>query len=144
MKGVSIGVSQHLFILSLLCCASCTSQTKLESAPVKNGMAQIFIKRVGSFLAFGASSARIEVNGILVASLSANESYTGDLTPGQTTIAVSGNLLPGRYVINFEADAGKTYHFAVEPRGDSSIGIPAGFAPSEANGVFRIRPNSGE
>jgi len=135
-------MTRHLFIFGLLCLASCAS-AKLEPTPVKDGMAQIVVKRMGSYVLLGTVFASVEVNGTAAARLGPDEIYTADLPAGKTSIAVSGDLMPGRYVINFEAIAGKTYRFAVEPRGDSLGKIPSEFIPSEAGGSFHLRPFSG-
>lgn len=99
-------------------------------------MAQITMHRVGNVIIVGP--AIVEINGSRVGSLGTSETYTGDINPGPTVIAVSSDIIPGRYVLKFNAEAGKKYRFTVSPRGDSASRLNSDFVVTETGGSYQI------
>jgi hypothetical protein len=91
---------------------------------------------------FGAA-ATVTLNGAQIANLSVGQSYSGVIAPGETTIRVSAWSAPGSSSYRFIAEAGKTYAFFVDPRGEPMVaGMTAGVwgQTIEGGGPFSIVP----
>jgi hypothetical protein len=137
---MKIAVGRSLMMAAaVLFCSGCISAPPVEP-PIKPGMAQVILRRVGNATFDGA--AVVEVNGSRVASLGTSDIYIGDIVPGLTVIAVHSYIVPGRYVLNFVAGAGTIYRFKVSPRGDSVLPLGHDFVVSEATGSYQIGPSN--
>ncbi|SMX60094.1 Conserved exported protein of unknown function [Bradyrhizobium sp. ORS 285] len=106
------------------------------------GPATVEITRTTDLLFMGVN-ATVEINGAKMASLGRGESYSGQLTSGETTITVSAWSSPGSSNIRFNAEPGKTYRMLVGPRGNhfgaAMVGGLLG-AAIEGGGAFEIVP----
>ena len=135
---------RRLFALSLLLLSACGSVlTVTEDPPPKPGMGQIVFRRIGNATIL-PGNAKIEINGERIASLGAHERQVTDIKPGHTVVSVSDSLFSfGRYTIEFEAAAGKTYLFNIAVRGDMIVqALSPDYKITEATGTFKIGQGS--
>jgi hypothetical protein len=132
-------VRNFVIALVVLFCAGCASAPPAEP-PIKPGMAQIILHRVGNVAL--DDPAIVEINGLHVVNLGTSDVYTGDINPGPVVITVHSYIVPGRYVLNFVAGAGTIYRFRVSPRGDSALPLGHDFIVTEATGSYQIGPNN--
>lgn len=116
-------------LLVAAACAGCASQpmAPIVSA-VAPGQARISITRTDEGPSWGAA-AQIEINGAQVVALAPGQSYSGGVSPGPVTMIATANMDIGRYVMTFNAVAGKTYAFDVSKRGaHTAAGVVGGVA----------------
>ncbi|SHJ65472.1 hypothetical protein SAMN05444159_1152 [Bradyrhizobium lablabi] len=135
-----------LLLLSTLLAGCVTDQSMPSAVAIGPGQAAIAITRPSAW--YGAALAvDIDANGSKIASLESGGSYTGPLPPGPVVLTVTSWSSPGRYVIRFNAQAGKRYAFVVSPRNEQMaataiggvIGLAADTAANgETSGAFQI------
>jgi len=141
-----VGISGALLVM-IACCAGCASQ---PAAPIVSavapGQARISITRTDHQPLSWGPGAQITINGVLV-ELAPGQNYSGGVPPGPVTITAAAKMDIGRYVVRFNAAAGKTYAFEVSQRGAriaaGAIGGLAGMivesaASGEQSGAFKI------
>jgi hypothetical protein len=127
-------------LLPLLLGACGSVLTAIEDPPMKPGMAQLIIYRIGNSPLVPAN-AIVEVNGERIASLGPRERQTADLKPGHTVVSITSSLLPiGRYTVEFEAAAEQKYSLSVALRGDTIVQpLPGSYKITETPGTaFQI------
>jgi hypothetical protein len=131
----------------LACCTGCASQ---PVAPVVSavapGQARISITRANEGPSWSAA-AQIDINGAHVVALAPGQSYSGGVPPGPVTMTATANMDIGKYVVKFNAVAGKTYAFEVSNRGaHTAAGLFGGVAgmvletaaSGDQSGAFQI------
>jgi hypothetical protein len=119
-------VSTSLLLFSALLAGCVTDQSApVASAPVPRSQASITITRTGGYYA-SAVDADIDANGKRFASLAKEATFTGGVQPGPVTLTVTCWCGPGRYSIQFNAQAGKHYAFEVSPRDEQFVATVAG------------------
>lgn len=124
-----------LLALGLASCAS-SPPPVTAAGPIAKGMARIIVTRSTDFQ-YGTIPAEIEVGGTAVAKLWRGESYAGEIAPGAAEIAVN---LASR--VHVDAQAGRTYRFAVSDNSGRALGGLAYEAASGTSGFFRIEAES--
>lgn len=130
-------MARNLVIAAMVLCAGCAAVIDNPDTPIKPGMAQIVVKRVGNMVLF-TSGAVVEINGVKVASLGVQDSYVGDIAAGPITIATYSNLNIGRSILNFDAEAGTKYRLVVAPRGDTASTLSKQYRQTETGGTYQF------
>lgn len=128
---------RNLAIAAMIVCAGCAAVIDNPDTPIKPGMAQIVITHTGNMVLF-VGGAVVEINGVKVASLGAQDSYVGDIATGPTTIATYSNLTSGRSTLHFDAEAGKSYRLSVAPRGDTIAKPSEQYRQMETAGAYQF------
>jgi hypothetical protein len=119
-------LSVSLLLFSALLAGCVTDQSApVASAPVPRSQASITITRTGGYYA-SAVDADIDANGKRFASLAKEATFTGGVQPGPVTLTVTCWCGPGRYSVQFNAQAGKHYAFEVSPRDEQFVATVAG------------------
>jgi hypothetical protein len=131
MTMPKLAIAQVLSIAVVL--GGCSSSTVESAAPnlapaIPAGKAQLTINRVTGITG-ALTKAMIDVNGQRLGDFGKDEGYSTFVSPGRTTVAVSGTTPPGRYAISFMTTAGKVYRLQITAR-------PDGYAPEKASGPF--------
>lgn len=127
----------------LLALGACSlgSEPVARPDPIPAGKAQVVITRASGSVLFRVSGGvLVEVNNERLGELTEG-GYSRPVSPGPTTVSVSGSSPPGRYVIGFNAQAGKTYKLEVSARREGYLAPPAaGYQVIENEGAFKILP----
>jgi hypothetical protein len=114
-----------------------------ESIPANK--ARIIITRNNSLL-YLAATVNVRSNGSKIANLGRGGSVLHDIQKGKNTLSVSTPTAFGQFVVNFNAEAGKTYNFKISPRGGALAsgslwgmsGDAMNASVSEQSGYFQI------
>ena len=137
--------------LALSGCVTDQSPTASAAAmpvagPIPRGQAAITISRVDGYFA-KAVAADVEVNGSKFASIDTGGTFTGFVRPGPIALSVSCWCGPGRYTVNFKAEAGWRYAYTISSR-DEQAGAMIAFgmvglavdtvANGETSGTFKL------
>lgn len=98
-----------------------------------------------------ALGARVEINGLQVASLSNGAFTYTDQMPGRINISVDNWSFPGKYVISIDVKPGTENYFEVFPRSESFgpvlfgyIGTAIDAQVNQNSGAFKVVPISKE
>jgi hypothetical protein len=133
----------------LLAVAGCDTDSVAPSvvAPAP-GQAMLTVSRPAAMYGL-AVKADVAFNGAHFASLGNGETYSAGVPSGAGVLTVSCWCSPGSYTTKFKAEAGRTYAFAVSPRGEQFaaqmagglIGLAADTSENgEQSGAFKITP----
>jgi hypothetical protein len=113
----------HASVLSVgLLLAGCMTDqpAPVAAASIPRNQATVTITRTGEI--YGAAvDADIDANGKRFASLAREATFTGGIPPGPVTLTVTCWCGPGRYSVQFNAQAGKHYAFEVSPRNEQFV-----------------------
>ncbi|WP_316206870.1 MULTISPECIES: hypothetical protein [unclassified Bradyrhizobium] len=153
-----VSIAAAALALALTGCVTDQSPAAVVAAapgplkPIPPGQAAITIKRVEGYFA-QAVKADVDVNGARFASLDQGSSFTGFVRPGPVALTVTCWCGPGRYTVNFKADAGRRYAFEITSRNEQAGAmIAAGIvglaidtaANGETSGSFKIVEVAGD
>jgi hypothetical protein len=142
--------------LALSGCVTDQSPTASAAAmpvagPIPRGQAAITISRVDGYFA-KAVAADVEVNGSKFASIDTGGTFTGFVRPGPIALSVSCWCGPGRYTVNFKAQAGRRYAYEISPRNEQAgatiafgmVGLAVDtVANGETSGTFKLTEVAG-
>jgi hypothetical protein len=136
--------------LALSGCVTDQSPTSVAAVPaagpIPRGQAAITITRVEGHFA-KAVAADVEVNGTKFASLDQGATFTGFVRPGPVALSVSCWCGPGRYTVNFKAEAGRRHAFEISSRDEQGgamilagmVGVAVDtVANGETSGTFKL------
>ena len=138
-----------LLIATVLILSACGTTGQINksqlSEAIPSGKARIIVSRNNSLL-YLAATVHVRSNGIKIASLGRSGSIAHTIDKGKNTLAVSTPTAFGQFIMNFEAQQGKTYFFEVSPlKGSLLSGSVWGIAGdainasiSEQSGYFQI------
>lgn len=116
-----------LLLISTTLLAGCVTDQSapVASAPIPRSQASVTITRTGGYYA-SAVDADIDANGKRFVSLAKDATFTGGIQPGPVTLTVTCWCGPGRYNLQFNAQAGRHYEFEVSPRDEQFVATLAG------------------
>ena len=139
-------------LIGLLLTGCVTDQSApVASAPIPRNYATVTITRTGGYYA-SAVDADVDANGKKFASVANGATFTGGVAPGHVTLTVTCWCGPGRYSVQFNAQAGKHYAFEISPRDEQMVATLAGgvvglaietAVNGETSGSFKIVQISG-
>jgi hypothetical protein len=89
------------------------------AGPIPPGQAAVTITRVDGHFA-KAVAADVDVNGSKFTSIDMGATFTGFVRPGPVALSVSCWCGPGRYTVNFKAEAGRRYAFEITSRNEQA------------------------
>lgn len=148
--GSLVFVLMIFSINTLVGCASVgPAITADQDQPLSQGSSRIVVKRNDAMM-YMALSARVQINGEKLQSLSRDDSVVKDIKAGKVTVYVDTASSPGGYSFSFNAEPDHIYNLEVSPRGDSflpgaTLGLAGLFVDSSVNeqsGLFQIAPKS--
>lgn len=107
--------------LMLSACGTTNALTSEQvGAPLGKGQARIVISRNESLL-FLAAGAIVEINGSKTEILGRGGSVVRDIRSGPAIVSAQATGSFGKFVVRFNAKAGKTYRFMVSPKTDALL-----------------------
>jgi hypothetical protein len=129
---MALGNSWPVLTLLLPLAGCMTDQPAPSVIAGAPGMAMLTVSRPVAMYGL-AVNAEVTLNGAHFASLGSSETYSASVPPGPAVLTVSCWCSPGSYTVKFDAETGKTYAFAVSPRGEQ---FAAGMAGAVVGGGF--------
>jgi hypothetical protein len=121
------------------------------AGPIPRGQAAITITRVEGHFA-KAVAVDVNVSGSRFASIDTGSRFTGFVRPGPVPLSVSCWCGPGRYTVNFKADADRRYAFEISSRDEQGgamilagmVGVAVDtVANGETSGTFKLTEVAG-